>query len=125
MDFILIIFIILALGCIAYSIFAYIRKASHKSHTNRFEFRKESNHIYFSYNDVSFIGQCHFEGIGDGLERRLAVKSIQIKLNGHVSELDGWTKNRLYDIEHQLYIHFPNAEIIWKPPMNAIIDDKK
>lgn len=124
MDVLLVFFIILAAGCVIYSVLAFKRKLIVTSHSDGWAFRKEDDHIFFSYKNVSFSGDCNYDGEGDGLDRRYVVKSIHIHLKSHPSKLSGWTKNDLYTIEQRILTQFPESDVVWEAPMSTLTNEE-
>jgi len=124
MNSLLVLFILLALGCIAYSVWIYVRKRATHTFSDILGIQKEDDHLYLKYKGVSFIGDCLFDGIGHGSERRFVIKSVTIRLNGHPSQMTGWTKNDLYDMERQLLTQFPESNITWEEPMKTLITEE-
>jgi hypothetical protein len=125
MDIFLSFIIILAMGCIVYSIHVFRHQSRIKIYSDGWTFQKEAGHLYFTYKNAAFTGECEFGGDGDGLDRRFVVKTIRIRLKGHPSELAGWAKSDLYAIEQHLLAEFPESYIRWEEPMLTLISEEK
>lgn len=121
MDAILILFILAALGCIAYSLSLYRKTQSYQyrqaqSHHQLYLYETNQT-IFVTARGSSFIGDC----LWIGEEDHYFVKTIHLRLENDLFDYRQWNKNDFYQIEKKLYEKYPYAEIIWEAPMKEIM----
>ncbi|MFC4618207.1 hypothetical protein ACFO4N_05630 [Camelliibacillus cellulosilyticus] len=125
MDLILFIFIGLAVGCLGYSAFFYIRRSRWNASTSpAWVVHEEGDRLAIVYRNVAFTADLKFGVRGEGSERRFVVTAIHIRLDGEPNALLGWKKKDLYHMEKNLYTQYPYGEITWDEPMKMILKEE-
>ncbi|GGH88276.1 hypothetical protein JOD43_002203 [Pullulanibacillus pueri] len=125
MTILLIMVIFAALCCLVYSFILYTKKepVSNVDLKPLFSLTANEGHLTLHYKDVAFKGECTYGVNGDILDRHYTVQAIRLSLISAHSALYLWTTNDLYEVERQLNIHYPEAEILWEHPMKALLPD--
>lgn len=80
----------------------------------------DKKNLYFTYKGILFEGEKY---IGAN-EEAFDVVTISVHVL-NPEEMAGFDRNDLYFLEEELLIHYPFAEIDWKPPVNQLVFSKK